>query len=161
MGLNKDVGWKFSQEIPHAGADKMFLAGLERVLLYYLKGEATQNIPAWKMISTPLKTLQARAERIKNELGKVGIELSIKESRSTIGGGSLPGETLPTIVLSVQSVDSTFPSADRQAKLFREQSPPIIGRIENHRFVFDLRTVFPHQDEILISAIDSVFHKRS
>jgi L-seryl-tRNA(Ser) seleniumtransferase len=141
--------------------DKMFLAGLERVLLYYLKGEATTKIPAWKMISTSLKTLQTRAEKIKEELGKMGIEIAIKESRSTIGGGSLPGETLPTIVLSVQSVDRSLPSADQQAKLFREQSPPIIGRIESNKFVFDLRTVFPHQDQILISAIESVFHKRS
>jgi L-seryl-tRNA(Ser) seleniumtransferase len=152
--------------------DKMFLAGLEKVLLYYLKGEATQRIPAWRMISIPLKTLQTRADRIKNELGKAGIEIGIKESRSTIGGGSLPGETLPTIVLSVQSVrtdarpgvpsvDRPLPSADQQAKLFREQSPPIIGRIESDKFVFDLRTVFSHQDEILISAIENVFHKRS
>jgi L-seryl-tRNA(Ser) seleniumtransferase len=144
--------------------DKMFLAGLERVLLYYLKGEATQKIPAWKMICAPLKTLQSRAEKIKEELGKMGIEITIKEGRSTIGGGSLPGETLPTIVLSVQSVasvDSVSHSANQQAKLFRELSPPIIGRIESNKFVFDLRTVFPHQDEILISAIESVFHKRS
>jgi L-seryl-tRNA(Ser) seleniumtransferase len=141
--------------------DKMFLAGLEKVLLYYLKGEVTQKIPAWKMIGTPLKTLQTRADRIKNELGKVGIEIGIKESRSTIGGGSLPGETLPTIVLSVQSADRSLPSADRQAKLFREQSPPLIGRIESGKLVFDLRTVFPHQDETLISSIKNVFHKRS
>lgn len=145
--------------------DKVFLAGLERVLLHYLKGEATQKIPAWKMISTPLESLKTRAEKIKKELKKVGIEISIQGSQSTIGGGSLPGETLPTIVLSVSSASSVDRavdlSPDQQAKLFREQSPPIIGRIENHKFVFDLRTVFPHQDETLIFAITDVFHKRS
>ena len=141
--------------------DKMFLAGLERVLLYYLKGEATEKIPAWQIISTPRGSLQTRAERIKAELGKSGVEVDIQESQSTIGGGSLPGETLPTIVISVTSDDRSIPSADQQAKLFREQSPPIIGRIENERFVLDLRTVFPHQDETLISSIRNVFLKRS
>ncbi|MCK4404698.1 MAG: L-seryl-tRNA(Sec) selenium transferase [candidate division Zixibacteria bacterium] len=148
--------------------DKMFLAGLERVLLYYLKGEATKKIPAWQMISTPLKVLQTRAEKITDELKKSGIKVTIQKSQSTVGGGSLPGETLPTIVISVSSQLSQMTvdppvevSADQQAKLFRQQSPPIIGRIENERFVLDLRTVFSHQDETLVSAIKNIFLKRS
>jgi L-seryl-tRNA(Ser) seleniumtransferase len=141
--------------------DKMFLAGLERILLYYLKGEATQKIPAWQMISTSQRTLQARAERIKHDLKKAGIEIEIRESRSTIGGGSLPGETLPTVVLSVSSVDGSVFSVDQQARFFREQSTPVIGRIENNTFVLDLRTVFPHQDKTLVASIKNVFLKRS
>jgi L-seryl-tRNA(Ser) seleniumtransferase len=141
--------------------DKIFLAGLESVLLYYLKGEATKKIPVWQMISSPLKILQTRAEKIKEELKKSCIEVTIKKSQSTIGGGSLPGETLPTVVISVSSVESVDSSPDQQAKLFREQSPPIIGRIEDDKFVLDLRTVFPHQDETLISAIKNIFLKKS
>jgi len=136
--------------------DKMFLAGLERVLLYYLKGEATKKIPAWQMISTPLEALQRRAETIKDALKKSGIEVTIQKSESAVGGGSLPGETLPTIVISFQTKEI---SPDTCARLFRENDPPIIGRIENERLVLDLRTVFPHQDEILISAIRNVFLK--
>jgi L-seryl-tRNA(Ser) seleniumtransferase len=145
--------------------DKMFLAGLERVLLYYLKGEATRKIPAWQMISIPLDVLQTRAEKIQKELEKSGIEIIIQKSQSTVGGGSLPGEALPTVVISVKSVSSVDPSVDlspdQQAKLFREQSPPIIGRIDDEKFVLDLRTVFPHQDEMLVSAIKNIFLKRS
>lgn len=135
--------------------DKMFLAGLERVLLHYLKGQATEKIPVWQMISAPLTSLQVRAEKIKAELGKSDIGIIIQESQSTVGGGSLPGETLPTVVISVESVQSV----DRQGKLFREQPTPIIGRIENDRFVLDLRTVFPQQDDIIISAIRNIFSK--
>jgi L-seryl-tRNA(Ser) seleniumtransferase len=145
--------------------DKMFLAGLERVLLYYLKGEATKKIPAWQIISTPLGALQTRAEKIRDELQESGIEMEIQESKSTVGGGSLPGETIPTLVISVKSVTSVDPSVDlspdQQAKLFRKHTPPIIGRIEEEKFVLDLRTVFPHQDEILISAVKNVFFKKS
>ncbi|MGB2804024.1 MAG: L-seryl-tRNA(Sec) selenium transferase [Candidatus Zixiibacteriota bacterium] len=143
--------------------DKMFLAGLEKILLYYLKGQATEKIPVWRMISTPLKNLQVRAEKIKAELEESGIAVAIQESESTVGGGSLPGETLPTITISVESARTGArlgaPSVDQQAKLFREQSPPIIGRIENDRFVLDLRTVFPHQDEVVISAVRNIFSK--
>ena len=137
--------------------DKMFIAGLEGVLLSYLKGEATKKIPAWQMISTPLDVLKRRAENIKEKLKKSGISITISESKSTVGGGSLPGETLPTVVISVESAESV----DRQAKLFREQSPPIIGRIEDEKFVLDLRTIFPHQDELIIKTIKKIFAKRS
>ena len=145
--------------------DKMFIAGLERVLLYYLKGEAAKKIPVWQTISTSVETLHTRAEKIKEELKKSGVEVTLKKSQSTVGGGSLPGETLPTMVISVESVSSVGKfvdvSADEQAKLFREQSPPIIGRIEDDKFVLDLRTVFPKQDEILMSAIKNIFLKSS
>ncbi len=139
----------------------MFIAGLESVLLSYLKGEATRKIPAWQMISTSLDVLKKRAENIKDQLKKSRISITISESKSTVGGGSLPGETLPTVIISVKSVSSVDTSADQQANLFREQSPPIIGRIEDEKFVLDLRTVFPHQDEMLVSAIKNIFLKRS
>jgi L-seryl-tRNA(Ser) seleniumtransferase len=143
--------------------DKMFIAGLEGVLLSYLKGEATRKIPAWQMISTPLDVLKRRAENIGVQLKKSEISITIGESASTVGGGSLPGETLPTIVISVESagMSHTVHSADRQARLFREQSPPIIGRIEDEKFVLDLRTIFPHQDELVIKAIKNIFLKTS
>jgi L-seryl-tRNA(Ser) seleniumtransferase len=143
----------------------MFIAGLESVLFSYLKGEATKKIPAWQMISTPLDVLRKRAENIKKELGKSGISITITESTSTVGGGSLPGETLPTIIVSVESVSSVDPSldlsADQQARLFREQSFPIIGRIEDEKFILDLRTIFPRQDDLIIKAIKNIFSKRS
>lgn len=138
--------------------DKMFLAGLEKVLLHYLKGEATKRIPVWQMIGTPWEVLRARAEKIRNELKESGIEILINKSSSTIGGGSLPGEILPSVTISV---NRPVISANIQSQLFREQSPPIIGRIEDQNFVLDLRTVFPHQDELLTSAIKNIFLKRN
>ena len=134
--------------------DKMFLAGLEKVLLYYLKGEAIEKIPVWRMISTTPESLQNRAERIGAELNQAGIQTVIQRSQSTVGGGSLPGETLPSITISI--IKPVF-SANQQAQLFRQQTPPVIGRIEGQKFVLDLRTVFPHQDASLVSAIKSIF----
>jgi L-seryl-tRNA(Ser) seleniumtransferase len=128
--------------------DKMVIAGLEQVVLNYLKKEE-EKIPVWKMISTPLDVLRKRGEEIKGKLKEMGIQVSLRESKSTVGGGSLPGETLPTIVLSI---DSQTPPAILAEK-FRNLDYPVIGRIEKNRFVLDLRTVFPEQDEAVVGGI--------
>jgi hypothetical protein len=44
--------------------------------------------------------------------------------------------------------------ADLAAGL-RRTAPPVIGYIANDRFKLDLRTILPHQDDILVDAIRS------
>jgi L-seryl-tRNA(Ser) seleniumtransferase len=131
--------------------DKMVITGLEQVILSYLKKEE-ERIPIWRLISTPLDALRKRGEEISRRLKDFGISVSLKESRSTVGGGSLPGETLPTFVLSM---DSQTPP-EYLAEKFRSLDYPIIGRIEKNRFVLDLRTIFPEQDEMVIKEIKNV-----
>jgi L-seryl-tRNA(Ser) seleniumtransferase len=133
--------------------DKLIISGLEKVFLTYLKKEGTEKISVWKMISTKVEDLKRRAEKIENRLKEDNMKILIKESKSTIGGGSLPGETLPTIALCF---DTEIPP-QIQAGKFRNLPVPIIGRIENNKFVLDLRTIFPHQDEILIQSIKNIF----
>lgn len=133
--------------------DKIMISALENVILTYLKEKAKQKIPIWKMMNAPLTELKKRGEKIKAKLKTPGIDVSIEENRSPVGGGSLPQQTLPTIVLSVK----TPISSQSQAKKFRESSPPVIGRIEKDKFLLDLRTVFPHQDKVIIKSIKSMF----
>jgi len=134
--------------------DKMVIAGLEQVILNYLKKEE-EKIPIWRMISTSIEDLRRRAEEISSQLNAFGISASLKESKSTVGGGSLPGETLPMVILSL---NSEIP-ADMLSEKFRNMDFPIIGRIEKNRFVLDLRTIFPEQDEMVIQGIKKVFEK--
>lgn len=131
--------------------DKMVIAGLEQVILSYFKKEE-EKIPVWKMISTSLDVLRKRGEEISAKLNAYGISVSLKESKSTVGGGSLPGETLPTIVLSLDS--QTAPES--LAEKFRSLDSLIIGRIEKNRFVLDLRTIFPEQDELIVQGARKV-----
>jgi L-seryl-tRNA(Ser) seleniumtransferase len=132
--------------------DKIVIGGLENLILTYLKKEAPDKIPHWKMIKASLDDLKTRAEKIKKTLEESDVQLSAAQSRSTVGGGSLPGETLPTYVVSF---DSQL-SADQLSEKFRSLPTPVIGRIENDKFTLDLRTIFPHQDETLIKSIKSV-----
>ena len=82
--------------------DKMSLASLIATLMHYLRGEAEREIPVWRMISAPVQILEERAETWKKAVSERGMAgARVETSRSAIGGGSLPGETLPTRVLSL------------------------------------------------------------
>jgi len=125
--------------------DKLDLAALAATLVHYLKGEATQKIPVWRMISLRLSEIQAQADQFAQQLCAAGFDAVVIDGQSTVGGGSLPGETLPTklVALNVASPD------DFLARL-RRGDPPVVARIENDRVVFDLRTVIDH-DALLVS----------
>jgi L-seryl-tRNA(Ser) seleniumtransferase len=122
-------------------ADKLCLAALEATLLHYARGEALQALPVWQMIAAPLTPLRVRAERWAAELGQ-GQAI---ESRSTVGGGSLPEETLPTWALAL-----SLPKPQTVLARLRQASPPIIARVEEQRVLLDPRTVLPDQDEMLL-----------
>jgi L-seryl-tRNA(Ser) seleniumtransferase len=119
-------------------------------LSHYLKDEAEQEIPVWRMISAPLENLHDRAGLwVKSfEQGEVIAGLS------TVGGGSLPEEMLPTYLAAFHTR-----SPDRMLARLRRCDPPVIARLENDRLVLDPRTVLPEQDQALIHALKSVFQK--
>jgi len=131
--------------------DKITLAGLQATLLHYLKGEAERKIPVWRMISAEPAELKRRAQRWARRLKQAGIKAQVIEGRSAIGGGSLPGETLPTWLLALQ-----LPSPDAIARALRSYNPPIVARIEEDLLLFDPRTVFPEEEETLLRGIEAV-----
>jgi L-seryl-tRNA(Ser) seleniumtransferase len=133
-------------------ADKLCLAALSATLMHYLKDEAEREIPIWQMISSTPEALRQRAENWSKILG-FG-EILVNES--AVGGGSLPGETLPTYVLAVQvNKPDLFLNGLRQAQ------PPVIARLEQDRILFDPRTVLPNQDALLTKILKLVFKSHS
>ena len=125
--------------------DKMSLAALSATLLHYVRDDALERVPIWRMISAPLAALEQRAAQWRE---RIGSSAGVVQGESAIGGGSLPGETLPTwpLVLSTGH-------ADRLALALRRQSPPVVGRIEDGRLYLDPRTVLPEQDNDLVQAV--------
>lgn len=130
--------------------DKTTLAGLQATLLAYLEARAVEEIPVWRMIAAEASQLADRANRWCKALEAVAPadSLLVVETTSTVGGGSLPGQTLPTKALAV-SVNAV----DALAECLRAATPPLIGRIEDNRLLLDPRTVLPEQDETLISIL--------
>ncbi|MBI3737480.1 MAG: L-seryl-tRNA(Sec) selenium transferase [Chloroflexi bacterium] len=136
-------------------ADKTCLAGITATLLHYLKDEAEREIPIWKMISQPLSEVKARAEKWVRELGAGQVSalsrVEASASEATVGGGSLPGESFPSYVLSL-----SVKSPDKFLKKLREQNPPVIARTENDKILLDPRTILPEQDQPLLSVLHSL-----
>jgi L-seryl-tRNA(Ser) seleniumtransferase len=125
-------------------ADKLCLAALSATLLHYIKDEALRVIPVWQMIAASNDNLKQRAERWMKTLG-MGEVIS---SQSTVGGGSLPDETLTTFVLAL-SVNSP----NRFLERLRQCQPPVIARLEADKVLFDPRTILHEQDHELLAAI--------
>ena len=130
-------------------ADKLCLAGLSATLWHYLREDAASEIPVWQMISMSVDDIRAKAKKWSKELG-IG---EIVQGNSMVGGGSLPGESLPTYLFSIK-----INHAAQLLKKLRQQPVPIIARIESDRIVFDPRTVFSSQENIFISEMKSVFN---
>ena len=128
-------------------ADKVCLAGVTATLLHYLRDDAEREIPIWKMMSLTLKQVKGRAEAWKNELGQG----NVVEGESTVGGGSLPGESFKTYLLSLE-----VKSPDKFLKKLRQQHPPIVARTENDKVLLDPRTVLPEQEGALLVGLKNV-----
>jgi len=125
-------------------ADKLCIAALSATLLHYIKDEATDKIPVWQMITMDISTIKKRAQRVVDQIGG-----KLVSGLSTIGGGSLPGETLPTILVSLRGE-----SSERLAQDMRNHK--IIARIQDNQVMLDLRTVLPHNDDKLISILNDL-----
>ena len=125
--------------------DKATLAAVALTLGLYRAGRAVEVIPVWRMIATPADALHQRAMSLASRIGPRATAI---ETRSTLGGGSLPGETLASwgVALAARS-------ASRLAAALRTSSPVVIGRIEAGRVILDLRTVEPARDEELAAAV--------
>jgi len=132
-----------------ARIDKGSMAALAATLLHYVRGEAPRAVPVWTMISA---TEERIAERARTWQSAVLGPTSLVRGRSTIGGGSLPGETLPTSLLSIDASGMTDGASFLSSRL-RRASPPIVGRIEAEQVLLDPRTVHPHLDDSLIRGV--------
>ncbi len=123
--------------------DKATLAGVAATLSLYRAGLAVAEIPTWRMIAATRESLRTRAAALAGRIRDAAVELT-----ATVGGGSLPGEALPSSGLAVAAR-----SADRLLAALRAGDPAVLGRIERGRVVLDLRTVDPAADEDLAGAL--------
>lgn len=133
--------------------DKLTLAALEATLLHYLKNEAEREIPIWRMLSARPEELRATAEAWVAELRNNGIDCTTLEGKSTIGGGALPGETLPTHLLAFELTEAKAGEAAADLRLL---SVPVIARVEKGTLLIDPRTVLVGQEKPLLEGLKKV-----
>ena len=130
--------------------DKVTLAAVAATLGLYRAGVAAVRVPVWRMIAADVVEIGRRAAVVAEAIGPGATVVAV---RSTIGGGSLPGETLPSAAVAIRAAGTNGRSLDRLLATLRVGSPVVVGRIEEGRALFDLRTVDPAADQALARAI--------
>lgn len=124
---------------------KMTLAALESTLRYYLdEREAIEEIPTLKMILEDSVKVKERAAKLFEILQKNDVKCSIVETEATIGGGSMPGETVKSCGVGIEG------SPLELEREFRLGTPHIIGIIRNSLFILDVKAV--KNDELYLVA---------
>jgi L-seryl-tRNA(Ser) seleniumtransferase len=126
--------------------DKVTLAAVAATLGLYRAGRAEAEVPVWRMIAASIDDLRTRAAALADAVAGT----AVVDTEATIGGGSLPGETLPSVALQLAGR-----SADRHLAALRRGTPSVIGRIEGRAVLLDLRTVDPARDGDLGAAVRS------
>lgn len=125
--------------------DKLSLLSLEAVLELYLNQEY-DLLPLWHLANLSADSIKERAKNWLNNLGP-GLSGEILPTFSTMGGGSLPGETISSWALVLKSNEIT---CDELAIRLRRSNPSVIGKIQQDRVWLDPRTVLQTQEDDLL-----------
>lgn len=137
--------------------DKLTLAALEATLHIHLDGLAQRDLPVWQAIAQPLDAIGERARRWVAFLIERGVSARVEPGETSIGGGSLPGEALPTMLCVIDGFTnahgaSAFDAA-ALARRLRTAATPVVGRVYRDHLYLDPRTVAPREDAELLAAL--------
>jgi L-seryl-tRNA(Ser) seleniumtransferase len=138
--------------------DKFTLSSLENVLReYFDTARALKNVPTLAMLTVTPEELKKRAQRMQRQL-KARIErqcrVSIVPTTSRVGGGALPEFGLDSWAIEMQPHRMKLSVFEKR---LRELPIPLIGRIENHRFIVDVRTIQDREIKELVSVLTEFF----
>ncbi|HKY50690.1 MAG TPA: L-seryl-tRNA(Sec) selenium transferase [Candidatus Limnocylindria bacterium] len=136
--------------------DKLTLAALVATLELYRDGRAETQLPVWRMIAATPSALARRARALAARLGANGVACEVIETRSTVGGGSLPEETQPSRAIAL---DVRLGRANDLAARLRAGDPPVVARVVDDRAALDLRSVAPEDDDMLARAVTAALAK--
>ena len=128
--------------------DKAILAGVAATLGLYRAGRAVTDVPVWRAIARTPDGLRERAASIASG---VGSSIEVVALESAVGGGSLPGQVLPSAGVALRVA-----SPDRLAAALRRGPDRVLARIEGDALVCDLRTVEPEDDVLLARRLADV-----
>jgi L-seryl-tRNA(Ser) seleniumtransferase len=129
--------------------DKMTLAALEATLRLYLRPEmALAEIPVLRQLKLSVEELRKSADRIADAL-RSSMTVDVRDDVTFVGGGSLPDQSLPTVVVAI----SSDAGADALARALRMGDPPVLTRVQGGQVLLDLRSVLPGQVEAIIAAV--------
>jgi len=136
------------------------LAALESTLLLYLdEKRAMEEIPTLRMLSLDTRRLARRGKRLLKRLSGLAesrMVFTLREDVSQVGGGALPLQELPTIVVAIKPLDFSVNNLEEN---LRKGEPPIISRISKEELIWDMRTVIDEEITLLAAGIKKALTK--
>jgi len=139
--------------------DKLTLAALESTLhLYRDQEKAIEAIPTLRMLALPFSHIEDRAKKLAHMLENFEnpiLSVKLLSLSSRAGGGSLPLLELPSKCIGIHIRDMSTNTIERH---MRENTPPIIGRIEDNMFIMDMRTVEEDELQIIETALKNILN---
>src|SRR6266571_6049289 len=136
--------------------DKLVFAALQTTVDLHLN-QVLSEIPALALLQIPKDELRARAAAMVTRLQGLPVKIMIGTSTAKVGGGTLPKSIVPSITIDFLPENS---SLEDFVRTLRRSSPPVIGYIAGGRFKLDLRTIFSHQDDLVVDAIRTACTER-
>jgi len=133
--------------------DKMTMATLEATLrLYYDEEQAIAEIPTLRMLTKTIKQLEDEVVEFADKLLSLKDKMTIEivDSVSQVGGGSYPGEEIPSQAVAISPNDM---SVNQLVEKLRQQSIPIITKIRDSKCEIDMRTLDGWEQEIIYEAL--------
>ena len=130
----------------------MTLAALEATLRTYLDPVlALREIPALRMLAETATAVEARAIQAHGELDRdVSARVAVIETASVVGGGSAPGQEIPSAGWAVHG------NAVVLDRAFRRLATALVGRVTGDVFTIDFRTILPGEEEQVARAVEAV-----
>jgi len=129
--------------------DKLTMAAMQTTVDLHLN-QVTSEIPALSLVQIPKDELRARAAAMVTRLRGLPAKITIGIGTAKVGGGTLPRSIIPSITIDILPEGH---SLEDFARALRSSEPPVIGYINDGRFKLDLRTIFFHQDDLVVDAI--------
>ncbi|MCP4703153.1 MAG: hypothetical protein GY865_00965, partial [candidate division Zixibacteria bacterium] len=134
--------------------DKIVFSAMEVLLRYYLDGNWKENIKLWRLAAVDKTELTKIGKKILKSV-PAGEKIRLEPSEGQMGGGSLPEVYLPSMGLTFYSELSP----QKIATLFRTSDPSVIGRINDNKFIIDLKAIDKDDLDLLISVIKKIILK--
>jgi len=125
--------------------------------MHYLNpATAPKKLRALKALTEPVEDVRKRAEKLITKLQKENfdsLKFSLREDFAAAGGGSLPTQQIPTVLVAVNN--KNMPATKMEEKL-RNLDVPIIARVDKDEILFDLRTVAEDEFAFIIEGLKQI-----
>jgi len=131
--------------------DKLIFAALEATLRQLIRSTPLEESSSvMRLLLAEQSVLQKRALTIVKNIEHPGLTINVVATEACMGSGALPLETFASAAICLSFASG---SAEKAARFFRTGDNPIVGYLRNEALYFDLRTILPHEDEIIRKAI--------